>query len=199
MYEQDTDARLIKRVQEGDKKAYDLLILKYQRKVMRLIAHLVRQPNEIEDIAQEVFIKAYRAIPTFKGDSAFYTWLYRITINCTHSYLEKNVKRSLLSGEKLSIPEGTFPFSESLIELQTPETNLINREIVDTINQALSGLSEDLRRAIELREFEGLSYEEIAQQMNTPVGTVRSRIFRAREAIAAHLKPVLQQGGEKRW
>lgn len=197
--EQDIDIRLVKRVQEGDKKAFDLLILKYQRKVMRIIAQRVRNPAEIEDIAQETFIKAYRAIDSFKGESAFYTWLYRIAVNCTHSYLEKHVKRNLLAQEKITLDEGTFALSPSLIELQTPESHLVNHEIVQTIQQALSELPEDLRRALELRELEGLSYEQIAEQMQTPVGTVRSRIFRAREAIAARLKPVLLQGGDQRW
>ena len=199
MPEQDIDLRLVKRVQEGDKKAFDLLVLKYQRKVMSIIARLVRQPAEIEDIAQETFIKAYRAIPSFKGESAFYTWLYRIAINCTHSYVEKHLKRSLLPDEKISLDEGTLAINPSLIDSHTPESNLVNQEIVQVIQQSLSELSDELRQALELRELEGLSYDAIAAQMQTPIGTVRSRIFRAREAIAARLKPVLLQGGEKRW
>lgn len=199
MHEQDIDTRLVKRVQEGDKKAFDLLVLKYQRKVMSIIARLVRQPAEIEDIAQETFLKAYRAIPNFKGESAFYTWLYRIAINCTHSYVEKNLKRSLLPDEKITLDEGTFPTSPSLTDIQTPESHLVNQEIVQAIEHAMAELPEDLRRALELRELEGLSYDDIAKQMQTPVGTVRSRIFRAREAVAARLKPVLLQGGDKRW
>lgn len=199
MPEQDIDLRLVKRVQEGDKKAFDLLVLKYQRKVMSIIARLVRQPAEIEDIAQETFIKAYRAIPSFKGESAFYTWLYRIAINCTHSYVEKHLKRSLLPDEKISLDEGTLAINPSLIDSHTPESNLVNQEIVQVIQQSLSELPDELRQALELRELEGLSYDAIAAQMQTPIGTVRSRIFRAREAIAARLKPVLLQGGEKRW
>ncbi|MDO5680289.1 MAG: RNA polymerase sigma factor RpoE [Pelistega sp.] len=199
MPEQDIDLRLVKRVQEGDKKAFDLLVLKYQRKVMSIIARLVRQPAEIEDIAQETFIKAYRAIPNFKGESAFYTWLYRIAINCTHSYVEKHLKRSLLPDEKISLDEGTLTINPSLIDSHTPESNFVNQEIVQVIQQSLSELPDELRQALELRELEGLSYDAIAAQMQTPIGTVRSRIFRAREAIAARLKPVLLQGGEKRW
>ncbi len=199
MPEQDIDLRLVKRVQEGDKKAFDLLVLKYQRKVMSIIARLVRQPAEIEDIAQETFIKVYRAIPNFKGESAFYTWLYRIAVNCTHTYVEKNLKRSLLPDEKITLDEGTFALNPSLIDSHTPESHLVNQEIVQVIAQSMAELPEELRRALELRELEGLSYDEIAEQMQTPVGTVRSRIFRAREAIAARLKPVLLQGGEKRW
>lgn len=199
MPEQDIDLRLVKRVQEGDKKAFDLLVLKYQRKVMSIIARLVRQPAEIEDIAQETFIKVYRAIPNFKGESAFYTWLYRIAVNCTHTYVEKNLKRSLLPDEKITLDEGTFALNPSLIDSHTPESHLVNQEIVQVIAQSMADLPEELRRALELRELEGLSYDEIAEQMQTPVGTVRSRIFRAREAIAARLKPVLLQGGEKRW
>ena len=199
MPEQDIDLRLVKRVQEGDKKAFDPLVLKYQRKVMSIIARLVRQPAEIEDIAQETFIKAYRAIPSFKGESAFYTWLYRIAINCTHSYVEKHLKRSLLPDEKISLDEGTLAINPSLIDSHTPESNLVNQEIVQVIQQSLSELPDELRQALELRELEGLSYDAIAAQMQTPIGTVRSRIFRAREAIAARLKPVLLQGGEKRW
>ena len=199
MPEQDIDLRLVKRVQEGDKKAFDLLVLKYQRKVMSIIARLVRQPAEIEDIAQETFIKVYRAIPNFKGESAFYTWLYRIAVNCTHTYVEKNLKRSLLPDEKITLDEGTFALNPSLIDSHTPESHLVNQEIVQVIAQSMAELPEELRRALELRELEGLSYDDIAEQMQTPVGTVRSRIFRAREAIAARLKPVLLQGGEKRW
>ena len=199
MPEQDIDLRLVKRVQEGDKKAFDLLVLKYQRKVMSIIARLVRQPAEIEDIAQETFIKVYRAIPNFKGESAFYTWLYRIAVNCTHTYVEKNLKRSLLPDEKITLDEGTFALNPSLIDSHTPESHLVNQEIVQVIAQSMAELPEELRRALELRELEGISYDEIAEQMQTPVGTVRSRIFRAREAIAARLKPVLLQGGEKRW
>ena len=199
MPEQDIDLRLVKRVQEGDKKAFDLLVLKYQRKVMSIIARLVRQPAEIEDIAQETFIKVYRAIPNFKGESAFYTWLYRIAVNCTHTYVEKNLKRSLLPDEKITLDEGTFALNPSLIDSYTPESHLVNQENVQVIAQSMAELPEELRRALELRELEGLSYDEIAEQMQTPVGTVRSRIFRAREAIAARLKPVLLQGGEKRW
>lgn len=199
MPEQDIDLRLVKRVQEGDKKAFDLLVLKYQRKVMSIIARLVRQPAEIEDIAQETFIKVYRAISNFKGESAFYTWLYRIAVNCTHTYVEKNLKRSLLPDEKITLDEGTFALNPSLIDSHTPESHLVNQEIVQVIAQSMAELPEELRRALELRELEGLSYDEIAEQMQTPVGTVRSRIFRAREAIAARLKPVLLQGGEKRW
>ena len=199
MPEQDIDLRLVKRVQEGDKKAFDLLVLKYQRKVMSIIARLVRQPAEIEDIAQETFIKVYRAISNFKGESAFYTWLYRIAVNCTHTYVEKNLKRSLLPDEKITLDEGTFALNPSLIDSHTPESHLVNQEIVQVIAQSMAELPEELRRALELRELEGLSYDEIAEQMQTPVGTVRSRIFRAREAIAACLKPVLLQGGEKRW
>ncbi|GAA4405418.1 RNA polymerase sigma factor [Advenella faeciporci] len=199
MSDRDVDAELVARVQKGDKRAFDLLVLKYQRKIMRLLSRMLNNQAEVEDIAQETFIKAYRALPQFRGESAFYTWLYRIAINTARNWLSSNQRKMLVS-DTFETKEGeTFSQSDNLIDIDTPESRMVSSEIAQTVNKAIEDLPEDLRTAIVLREMEGLSYEEIAQTMECPIGTVRSRIFRAREAIAARLKPVLGQDNDRRW
>ena len=200
MTERDVDADLVDRVQRGDKRAFDLLVLKYQRKIIRLLSRMVREPSEVEDVAQEAFIKAYRALPQFRGDSAFYTWLYRIAINTARNWQAANNRRPMKSSVVESEDDETFDQIDNLTDISTPESLMASRQVVDTVNTAIEALPEDLRTAIVLREIEGLSYEDIAQTMNCPIGTVRSRIFRAREAIAAQLRPVLEAGTEQsRW
>lgn len=199
MTERDVDADLVARVQKGDKRAYDLLVLKYQRKIMRMLARMVRDPAEIEDVAQEAFIKAYRALPQFRGESAFYTWLYRIAINTARNWQAARSRRP--TGENVIENEDgeTFSAVDSLTDINTPESMLASRQIVETVNAAMNALPEELRTAIVLREIEGMSYEDIAQSMGCPIGTVRSRIFRAREAIAAQLRPLSNHDSEHRW
>ncbi len=197
--ERDVDAELVSRVQQGDKKAFDLLVLKYQRKIMRLVSRMVRDPSEIEDVTQEAFIKAYRALPQFRGDSAFYTWLYRIAINTARNWLASNQRRPSSPSEYQNEDGETFNETDNLTDYNNPESELASREIAETVNATIESLPEDLRTAIVLREIEGMSYEDIAQTMNCPIGTVRSRIFRAREAIAAKLRPMLDQRGDRRW
>jgi RNA polymerase sigma-70 factor, ECF subfamily len=197
--EREIDQELVERAQRGDKQAFGLLVEKYQRKLARLLSRFVRDPAEVEDVTQEAFIKAYRALPKFRGDSAFYTWLYRIGINTAKNYLMAAGRRAptstgVDSDEAESLEEG-----EQLRDINTPESLLLSREIGDTVNATMEGLPEELRTAIQLREIEGMSYEDIAQIMNCPIGTVRSRIFRAREAIAEQLKPLLDTGDDKRW
>ena len=202
MLTQEEDQQLVERVQRGDKRAFDLLVLKYQHKVVKLVTRYLRDPSEAEDVAQEAFIKAYRAIPQFRGDSAFYTWLYRIAVNTAKKAL-LNLKRDVLvSDHGFQSDDGDEETSRSENELtnaETPETLYAAREIADTVNAAMESLPEELRQAITLREIEGLSYEEIAQLMNCPIGTVRSRIFRAREAISVKVKPLLESQTGKRW
>jgi RNA polymerase sigma-70 factor (ECF subfamily) len=192
MGERGVDQKLVARVQKGDKTAFDLLVRKYQQKVAKLIGRYIRDRREVEDVTQEAFIKAFRAIGGFRGESAFYTWLYRIAVNTAKNYLETLGRR----------PPGTDVESESaelsesgagLREQGTPERHLLTGEIAATVQRAIEALPEDLRSAITLREIEGLSYEEIAQVMDCPIGTVRSRIFRAREAIDKELKPLLER------
>lgn len=200
MSERDVDADLVARVQRGDKRAFDLLVLKYQRKIMRLLSRMVREPSEVEDVAQEAFIKAYRALPQFRGDSAFYTWLYRIAINTARNWQAANHRRPMGSSIVETEDNETFDQIDNLTDISTPESLMASRQVVDTVNAAIDTLPEDLRKAIVLREIEGMTYEDIAQTMNCPIGTVRSRIFRAREAIAAQLRPVLEAGTEQnRW
>lgn len=201
MNQRDVDAALVARVQRGDKRAFDLLVLKYQRKIMRLLSRMIRDPAEIEDVTQEAFIKAYRALPQFRGESAFYTWLYRIAINTARNWQAANNRRPVTS----SIVEGTdgetFDEIDNLTDIGTPESMLASRQIAETVNAAMQALPSDLRTAILLREIDGMSYEDIAQAMGCPIGTVRSRIFRAREAIAAELKSVLGDDldPDRRW
>jgi RNA polymerase sigma-70 factor (ECF subfamily) len=191
MSERDIDQQLVERVQRGDKAAFDLLVVKYQRKIFRLLSRLIRDSAEVEDVAQEAFIKAYRALPNFRGDSAFYTWLYRIAINTAKNWLVSQGRRAPTSTETEIEEAETFDDGEHLRDLNTPDAMLLTRQVGDAVNRAIEALPEDLKTAIVLRELEGLSYEEIAETMNCPIGTVRSRIFRAREAIAEELRPVL--------
>jgi RNA polymerase sigma-70 factor (ECF subfamily) len=197
--ERDVDAELVARVQNGDKKAFDLLVLKYQRKIMRLLSRMIRDPAETEDVAQEAFIKAYRALPQFRGDSAFYTWLYRIAINTARNWLATNKRRPNTSSSVENEEGETFDQSDNLTDNSTPESELASREIAQTVNRAIEDLPEELRNAIVMREIDGMSYEDIAQSMNCPIGTVRSRIFRAREAIATRLRPIMGNTSDKRW
>lgn len=202
MSERDTDQLLVERVQAGDKRAFNLLVSKYHRKVIRLISRLVRDPAEVEDIAQEAFIKAYRSMSQFRGDSAFYTWLYRIAVNTAKNALVASNRRpvplsDLTRSDDDSDAEAWIP--EAGIDSQTPEAMLSSRQVAQTVDKAMQALAPDLRTAIMLREIEGLSYEEIAEAMNCPIGTVRSRIFRAREAIALELRPLLDTPDDKRW
>ncbi len=199
MGDREVDHQLVERAQRGDKKAFELLVVKYQRKLARLLSRFIRDTSEVEDVTQEAFIKAYRALPSFRGDSAFYTWLYRIGINTAKNYLVAMGRRAptvtgVDSEEAEGIEEG-----DQLKDLNTPENQMMSRQIVETVNQTLQELPEELRTAITLREIDGLSYEEIAQIMNCPIGTVRSRIFRAREAIAEQLRPQLGTSKDRRW
>ena len=184
------DYALVKRVQQGDRSAFDVLVLKYQHKIVKLIMRYVRDPSEALDVAQEAFIKAYRAAPNFRGDSAFYTWLYRIAINTAKNHLVAAGRRPLDYDLDPQAPE-QFEVHAKLRDLDTPEGLVLSEEIRQTVNAAIQQLPEDLRTAILLREMEGMSYEEIAQTMECPVGTVRSRIFRAREAIDKQVGPLL--------
>lgn len=199
MSEREIDQQLVERAQRGDKRAFELLVEKYQRKLARLVSRLVRDPGEIEDVTQEAFIKAYRALPSFRGDSAFYTWLYRIGINTAKNYLVAMGRRAPTSTEVEAEEAEGQPDAELLRDINTPESLLLTKEIGNTVNAAIDALPEELRSAIQLRELEGMSYEEIAKLMDCPIGTVRSRIFRAREAIAERLKPLLDTAKDKRW
>lgn len=187
----EADQQLVERVQRGDKSAFDVLVLKYQQKVANLISRYIRDPSEVQDVTQEAFIKAYRALPNFRGESAFYTWLYRIAINTAKNYLAALGRRPPSDDVEAETAE-QMDAGVRLKEYATPEHLLLEREIAQTIKAALDDLPEDLRMAITLRELEGLSYEEIARAMDCPIGTVRSRIFRAREAIDTRLQPLLK-------
>jgi len=185
-----SDLELVRRAQRGERGAFDLLVLRYQHKVVKLVARLLRDPTEAEDVAQESFVKAYRALGSFRGDSAFYTWMYRIAVNTARNAMASRQRRPIEYEGGLS--EGEQSMMESrLRHTDTPEASALSEEIRATVNRAVEQLPEDLRTAIILREVEGLSYEEIAEAMECPVGTVRSRIFRAREAIDRSLKPLL--------
>jgi RNA polymerase sigma-70 factor (ECF subfamily) len=197
--EREIDRQLVERAQRGDKRAFELLVEKYQRKLARLLARFIRDPAEVEDVTQEAFIKAYRALPAFRGDSAFYTWLYRIGINTAKNYLMAMGRRAPTSTEVEAEEAEGFDEGEQLRDINTPESVLLTSEIAKTVNATIEQLPEELRTAIQLREIEGMSYEDIARQMNCPIGTVRSRIFRAREAIAEQLRPLLDTGKDKRW
>ncbi len=197
MGDREADQALVERVQNGDQQAYGLLVTKYQRKLLRLLSRLVRDPAEAEDIAQETFIKAYRALPSFRGDSAFYTWLYRIGVNTAKNWLISHGRR--LPTEVDHEDAESYEDAEMLRDINTPERMLMSKQIADTVNSAMDALPDELRTAIMLREIDGLSYEEIAQMMECPIGTVRSRIFRAREAIAGKLRPLLDTGPDRRW
>lgn len=199
MTERDVDQQLVERVQRGDKHAFDLLVSKYQRKLGRLISRFVRDPGEAEDVTQDAFIKAYRALPGFRGESAFYTWLYRIGINTAKNHLLSNKRRAPTTTPFDAEDAESFEEASLLREVSTPENELMSKQVVDVVQTSLQQLPEDLRSALTLREIEGLSYEEIASVMNCPVGTVRSRIFRAREAVAENLRPLLETSKGKRW
>ena len=197
----DSDAQLIERFKRGDRRAFEMLVVKYQRRIERLIGRMVRDVDLVQDIAQETFIRAYRALPNFRGESAFYTWLYRIAVNTAKKAL-MDLKRDPLVLEKAHEGEDgeeTSRVENELTDGETPEALLASKEIAGAVNAAIEALSEDLRQAITLREIEGLSYEEIAEVMNCPIGTVRSRIFRARDAIAARLRPLLDTRDGERW
>ncbi|MDO9284297.1 MAG: RNA polymerase sigma factor RpoE [Aquabacterium sp.] len=199
----DTDVALVERAKRGDQKAFEMLVVKYQRRIERLIARMVRDVDLVQDIAQESFIRAYRALPQFRGDSAFYTWLYRIAVNTAKKALV-DLKRDPLVTESARAgvnddDDETSRVERELTDGETPEAVLASKEIAQAVNAAIEALSEDLRQAITLREIEGLSYEEIAELMSCPIGTVRSRIFRAREAIAQRLRPLLDTREGERW
>lgn len=197
--EREIDQLLVERVQRGDKKAFELLVSKYQRKLMRLVSRLIYDQAEAEDVVQEAFIKAYRALPHFRGESAFYTWLYRIGINTAKNHLVVQGRRAPTSTDANVEDAEGFVDAEGLRDINTPESLLASKQIAETVNHAMSALPEELRNAITLREIEGLSYDEIAEVMVCPIGTVRSRIFRAREAIAERLRPILGTQQDKRW
>lgn len=192
MGEKSIDLELVRRVQSGDKAAYDILVLKYQHKIANLISRYVRNPAEVQDVSQEAFIKAYRGLANFRGDSAFYTWLYRIAINTAKNYLVSMGRRTPSVAIDAQDAE-QYDSGSALREYGTPERQLLAEEIGETVRSSIQQLPEELRLAITLRELEGLSYEEIALVMNCPIGTVRSRIFRAREVIEKKLKPLLDE------
>lgn len=186
----DVDQQLVERVQKGDKRAFDLLILKYQHKIFAVISRFIRDHSEVQDVAQDAFIKAYRALPNFRGESAFYTWMYRIAINTAKNYLVARNRRP--PATDLEVEDAEFySGNEAMHEMNTPESNLMRDELQAVIDLAFQELPEDLRRAVTLREIDGLSYEEIAVAMDCPIGTVRSRIFRARESIDKKIQPLI--------
>jgi RNA polymerase sigma-70 factor (ECF subfamily) len=199
MGDREVDQQLVERAQRGDKRAFELLVIKYQRKLGRLLSRMVRDPGEVEDVTQEAFIKAYRALPNFRGESAFYTWLYRIAINTAKNYLVALGRRAPTTTEFDNEDAESFDDADALRDTSTPENLMMGREVATAVNRAVEALPEDLRTAITLREIEGLSYEEIAGVMDCPIGTVRSRIFRAREAIAVELRPLLGTDENRRW
>lgn len=199
MSEREIDQALVVRAQGGEQAAFDQLVAKYQRKLGRLLSRFIRDPAEVEDVSQEAFIKAYRALPTFRGESAFYTWLYRIGINTAKNYLVSQGRRAPTSTQFDSDEAENFEDAGQLRDINTPESLLLSKQIGQTVNGAIDALPEELRTAIVLREIEGLSYEEIASMMDCPIGTVRSRIFRAREAVASKLRPLLDIAPDKRW
>ncbi len=195
----EVDQQLVERAQRGDKQAFELLVTKYQRKLARVVARLVRNGAELDEVTQEAFIKAYRSLPSFRGESAFYTWLYRIAVNCAKNYLVAR-KRQLPALSDLDTDDAeAADASELVADFSTPETELENKQIIESVNRTLQGLPSEIATAITLREIEGLSYEEIADIMDCPIGTVRSRIFRGREAIAARLRPLLATRNGRRW
>src|SRR4249920_1171412 len=198
----DADRTLVERAQQGDSRAFEMLVVKYQRRIERLISRMVRDADLVHDVAQEAFIRAYRALPQFRGESAFYTWLYRIAVNTAKKALVEIKRDPLVSESTLASRDDddeTSRVENELSDGETPEALLASKEIAAAVNGAIEALSEDLRQAITLREIEGLSYEEIAEVMDCPIGTVRSRIFRAREAIATRLRPLLDTRGGERW
>ncbi|MEI7969885.1 MAG: RNA polymerase sigma factor RpoE [Betaproteobacteria bacterium] len=199
MSDREIDQVLVERAQRGDKRAFELLVAKYQRKLARLLSRFIRDAAEVEDVSQEAFIKAYRALPSFRGESAFYTWLYRIGINTAKNYLVALGRRAPTTTEFDSEEAENFEDGDQLRDMNTPEAELMTKQIANTVNETMQELPEELRTAITLREIEGLSYEDIAAIMECPIGTVRSRIFRARETIAERLRPLLGTSKDKRW
>lgn len=199
MNDRQIDQVLVERAQKGEQKAFELLMSKYQRRLIRLISRFVKDEHEVNDVAQEAMIRAYRALPNFRGHSAFYTWLYRIAINTAKNFLVTSGKLPFVSAETANEDGDILDLSDQIADYHTPEAEMINREILQTVELTISHLPEDLRKAITLREMEGLSYEEIAKIMDCPIGTVRSRIFRAREVIAKDLRPLLETSGNQRW
>lgn len=199
MSEREVDQLLVERAQGGDQGAFDQLVSKYQRKLGRLLSRYIRDAAEVEDVSQEAFIKAYRALPSFRGDSAFYTWLYRIGINTAKNHLVAQGRRAPTRTEFDADEAEGFEDASLLRDINTPESLLMSKQIGQTVNAAMDALPEELRTAIVLREIEGLSYEEIAGVMDCPIGTVRSRIFRAREAVAGKLRPLLDIAPDRRW
>lgn len=197
--DKDEDFLLVQRVQTGDKKAFNLLVSKYHRRVARLLTRMVKNQEDIEDIVQDTFIKAYRAIGNFRGESAFYTWIYRIAINTAKNLLIHSNRKPSTLKEVNDEDNETFEDNLALSHMDTPESLFETREIAEAVNDAMVDLPEELRLAVVMREIDGLSYEEIAAAMNCPIGTVRSRIFRARETIALKIKPLLAPKGDKRW
>ena len=199
MDERQIDQELVERAQQGDTKAFEMLVVKYNRRLGRLLSRFIKDEHEVNDVVQESFIKAYRALPNFRGDSAFYTWLYRISINTAKNFLANNNKRPIMASEITNGDGEVMDVVEQVADNLTPEAELMNKQILQTVESAVAKLPEDLRRAITLREMDGLSYEEIAEVMQCPIGTVRSRIFRAREVIAADLRPLLDTSEHNRW
>jgi RNA polymerase sigma-70 factor, ECF subfamily len=199
MSDREIDQQLVVKAQAGDKRAFELLVIKYQRKVERLLSRIIRDQSEIEDVAQESFIKAYRALGSFRGDSAFYTWLYRISINTAKNYLISKKRRAPTSTGYDAEEAENFEDAVGLQDVATPDSVLMSKQIGEIVNRTIDNLPDELRTAITLREIEGLSYEEIAVIMDCPIGTVRSRIFRAREAVATELRPQLGTNKDTRW
>jgi len=202
MLSPDPDAALVERVKQGDVRAFEMLVVKYQRRIERLIGRMVRDVDLVADIAQETFIRAYRALPQFRAESAFYTWLYRIAVNTAKKALVDMKRDPVMTHTAMQGADDddeTYRGGMEPTDSETPEALLASKEIAATVNSAIAALSEDLRQAITLREIEGLSYEEISDVMNCPIGTVRSRIFRAREAIAERLRPLLDTRDGNRW
>ncbi|MBI5329931.1 MAG: RNA polymerase sigma factor RpoE [Betaproteobacteria bacterium] len=199
MSDREIDLQLVERIRAGDKQAYGLLVEKYRRKLMRLLSRMVRNSDDVEDIAQETFIKAYRALANFRGDAAFYTWLYRIGVNTAKNHLVARGKAMATVSDQAMDDEDEPDERLVAQDIGTPESELLSKQAAMAVSEAVEALPEELRQAITLREMEGLSYEEIAVSMNCPIGTVRSRIFRAREAIALKLRPILGAPEDRRW
>ncbi len=199
MNDRQIDQMLVERAQRGEQKAFEMLMSKYQRRLIRLISRFVKDEHEVHDVSQEAMIRAYRALPNFRGESAFYTWLYRITINTAKNFLVTSGRRPFVSSEAANEEGDVLDLTDQIADHHTPEAEMINREILQTVEDAILKLPDDLRKAITLREIDGLSYEEIAQIMDCPIGTVRSRIFRAREVISKDLRPLLETSADRRW